>query len=191
MFVPSVTSNISDWEWIAGGFPSRDVVRNRIISDSLNDLKRNNNTAKSRKAKNNIKDEILNESQDDELITSQCPSSIIPAEPIATSQETGPKDISAKTINEDPPVNFPAYEMVDSSDEAISTVQPPFNSGNEPPYVAQVEKRACRNFTVIAIIKVLSINLKKILALHQTPLSWITTSTKLLIRLTRKLLWRQ
>ena len=34
MFVPSDISDTSDWEWIAGGFPCKDVARERFISDS-------------------------------------------------------------------------------------------------------------------------------------------------------------
>ena len=31
MFIPSDTSDISDWEWIAGGFPCRYMIRKRLI----------------------------------------------------------------------------------------------------------------------------------------------------------------
>ena len=34
MLIPSDISNTSEWEWIAGGFPCRDVARERFISDS-------------------------------------------------------------------------------------------------------------------------------------------------------------
>ena len=34
MFIPSDTSDISDWEWIAGGFSCRDMIRERLISDN-------------------------------------------------------------------------------------------------------------------------------------------------------------
>ena len=34
MLIPSDISDTSDWEWIAGGFPCRDVARERFISDS-------------------------------------------------------------------------------------------------------------------------------------------------------------
>ena len=33
MFIPADISDNSDWEWIAGGFPCRGVIRDRIISD--------------------------------------------------------------------------------------------------------------------------------------------------------------
>ena len=33
--VRSETSDISDWEWIAGSFPCRDKIRGRIISDNF------------------------------------------------------------------------------------------------------------------------------------------------------------
>ena len=35
MIIPSDTSVISDWEWTAGGFPCRDVISERIISDNI------------------------------------------------------------------------------------------------------------------------------------------------------------
>ena len=35
MFIPWDTSDISDWEWIAGGFPCREMIRERLISDNL------------------------------------------------------------------------------------------------------------------------------------------------------------
>ena len=34
MLTPSDISDASDWEWIAGGFPCKDVARERFISDS-------------------------------------------------------------------------------------------------------------------------------------------------------------
>ena len=34
MLIPSDISDTSEWEWIAGGFPCRDVARERFISDS-------------------------------------------------------------------------------------------------------------------------------------------------------------
>ena len=34
MLIPSDISHTSEWEWIAGGFPCRDVARERFISDS-------------------------------------------------------------------------------------------------------------------------------------------------------------
>ena len=34
MPIPSDISDTSEWEWIAGGFPCRDVVREHFISDS-------------------------------------------------------------------------------------------------------------------------------------------------------------
>ena len=39
MFIPSDTSDISDWECVAGGFFCRDMVRDRTISESLNNPK--------------------------------------------------------------------------------------------------------------------------------------------------------
>ena len=35
IIIPSDTSDISDWDWIVGGFPCRDVIREHIISDNM------------------------------------------------------------------------------------------------------------------------------------------------------------
>ena len=80
MIISSDTSDISDWEWIAGGFPYRDVVREQIISDSINNLKHDDNTNNSRETNHNSKVEILEGDLHDELLSTQCPISIIPAE---------------------------------------------------------------------------------------------------------------
>ena len=119
MVIPSDTSDIGDWEWIAVGFPCRDVVRERIISDSLNASKHDSNTDNSPEANDNIKVEILEDNQDDELITSQCPISINPVESTTTTQERDSKNTPTTPLNEDSPVNFPTYEIVDLSDEAL------------------------------------------------------------------------
>ena len=58
MFIPFDTSDIRDWEWIAGGFPCGDVVRDRIISDTLKNINHDNNTANPRKANDKIKVEV-------------------------------------------------------------------------------------------------------------------------------------
>ena len=81
MFIPSDSSVISDCEWIAGVFHCRDVVRERIISGSLNDINNDKITANSRNANDNRKVEILDDNPNDELSSSQCPVSIILAEP--------------------------------------------------------------------------------------------------------------
>ena len=133
MFITSVSSNISDWECIAGGFPCRDAVRERIISDSITNLKQYNNTDNSPEANDNIKVEILEDNQDDELITSQWPNSIIPPESTTTTQERDSKNNSTTPLKKDSPVNFPFYEIVGSSDEALPKPKSTPKPGNEPP----------------------------------------------------------
>ena len=58
MFIPLDTSDISDWEWIAGDFLCRDVARDQNVSDSLNVIKHDNITASPRNTNDNIKVEI-------------------------------------------------------------------------------------------------------------------------------------
>ena len=59
MLIPSDISDTSDWEWIAGGFPCRDVARERFISDSCKTKTQNGITLNPSLPKNNIKTEIL------------------------------------------------------------------------------------------------------------------------------------
>ena len=104
-----------------------------MISDSVNDSKQDNNTDNSPEENDNIKVEILEDNQDDELITSQCAISIIVAESTTTTQERDSKNNPTTPINEDSPVNFPIYEIVDSSDEALPKPKSTLKPGNEPP----------------------------------------------------------
>ena len=133
MFIPSDTTNISDWEWIAGGFPCRDVVMERNISDSVNDLHQDNNTDNSPEANGNIKFQIFEDKQDEDILTSQCPINIIPAESTTTTPERDWKNNSTTPLNEDSPVNFPIYEIVDSTDEALPKPKSTHTPVNEPP----------------------------------------------------------
>ena len=73
IIIPSDISDISDWEWIAGGFPCKDVARERNISDSINNLKHDYNLFNSLETNNNIRTEILedNDSPIDKL-SMQC-----------------------------------------------------------------------------------------------------------------------
>ena len=162
---------------------SRDVVRDQNVSDSLEDLKHDNNTANSRKAKDNIKVEMLDDNQDYDLTTSQCPISIIRAEPIVVSQEMNPKDNSAITLNEDPPVSFLINEIGDSSHEAISNFQPLSNSGNE------LLLRRPKIETWARQTNFLKNFIKNVIDKSRTPLSGITTLANLLLHLTSIPLW--
>ena len=107
MFIPLDTSDISDWEWIAGEFPCRDVVREQDISVSITDSKQDNNTDNSPEANDNIKVEIWEDNQDVELITSHWPISIIPLESTTTTQERDSKNNSTTPLNEDSPCTSP------------------------------------------------------------------------------------
>ena len=157
MIITSDISDISDWEWIAGGFPCRDVARERIISDSFNNLKQNDNTFNPCKTNNNIKVKILEDTinpDDEPLIhcpisiipaerntTTQCPISITPAESSTTTQVNDTKNNSATQLEENSIINFPAYEIVDSSDESVPTSKSPPKLSNGPPII----RRSIRN----------------------------------------------
>ena len=55
MFISSDTSNTSDWEWIAGGFPCGDVARERFISDSFKNQNQSGITLNPSSPNTNIK----------------------------------------------------------------------------------------------------------------------------------------
>ena len=155
MIIPSDISDISDWEWIAGGFPCRDVAREWFISDSFKNLNQDGNTFNPRETNHNIIVEIWEDNfiSDDKLST-QCPISIIPAQTKPTSQcpiWTTPAESSATTqvldtmnnstspMEKDATMNFPVYEIVDSADEVISTA--PTKPGND----SHIIRRSSRN----------------------------------------------
>ena len=103
IFIPSDISDISDWEWIARGFPRRNVARERNISASINNLKHDDNLFNSRETNNNIGTEILenNDSPIDKL-SMQCPISSIPAKRNTTTQcpiSITPSESSTTTSN--------------------------------------------------------------------------------------------
>ena len=141
MLIPSDTSDISDWEWIAGGFPNRDMIRDRIISDNIREPKPYIPPPDSHTARDNIKTEILDgqASSSDPL---DCPISIIPAGrsrtqlPLITPSRTTieakqpdyPPD-KQKTSQKDATVGFPIYEITDSS-EKNAAVQESSNNNN-------------------------------------------------------------
>ena len=58
MLISSDISDTSEWEWIAGGFPCRDVARERFISDSLTPHFSNRNDPNSGLTNPEIKSEI-------------------------------------------------------------------------------------------------------------------------------------
>ena len=61
MFIPSDTSDISDWEWIAGGFPCREMIRERCISDNPILIEEPTSPLNPQTYQTNIKPEILDE----------------------------------------------------------------------------------------------------------------------------------
>ena len=84
MLIPSDISDTSEWEWIAGGFPCRDVARERFISDSLTPHLSIGNNSNSAVTNPEIKSEILENDIDPNREQSmdqsyECPISIIPA----------------------------------------------------------------------------------------------------------------
>ena len=127
MFITSDTSDISDWEWIAGGFPCREMIRKRFISDNDNFNKEPTSSLDPKTYQTNIKPEILDD-QPELSDTAECPISIKPApqttshptdEPsTATKTETPniPSDLTKPLVGEKP-VDFPVFEIEDSSDE--------------------------------------------------------------------------
>ena len=127
MFIPSDTSDISDWEWIAGGFPCREMIRKRFISDNHIFNEEPTPSLDPQTYQTNIKSDILDK-QLQSTDTTECPISIKPA-PQTTSQPPG--ESSTATTTEGPnlpldstkepegenPVEFPVFEIGDSSDE--------------------------------------------------------------------------
>ena len=127
MFVLSDTSDISDWEWIAGGFPCREMIRKRFISDNHIFNEKPTLSLYPQTYQTNIKSEILDE-QLQSTDTAECPISIKPA-PQTTSHP--PVESSTATTMEGPntPLNStkipegenlvecPVFEIEDSSDE--------------------------------------------------------------------------
>ena len=154
MLIPSDISDTSDWEWIAGGFPCRDVARERFFSVSCWTQIQNGISLNSSLPKNNIKTEILEDNtiQAGDQIgdqTVECPISSIPAgrNPTSCDQSVTPKaedtanskltelqDKSSNPTEKDTPSDFPVYEIVDS---AVPSNKP----GNDPPII----RRSCRN----------------------------------------------
>ena len=147
MLIPSDISDTSEWEWIAGGFPCRDVARERFISDSRTTHFPSGNDPNSGVTNIEIKTEILEDDTDlnreqsmDQ--TYECPISVIPANrtPSATEQRTATQGEEESTIkprdlqDDNNPMDsgsitdFPVYEINDSADECT----PPLNPTNIP-----------------------------------------------------------
>ena len=131
MFIPSDTSDISDWEWIAGGFPCREMIRKRFFSDNHIFNEEPTPSLDPQTYQTNIKSEILDE-QLQSTDTAECPISIKPApqttshppgEPYTATTTEGPNtplDLTKKLEGENL-VEFPVFEIEDSSDEITIT----------------------------------------------------------------------
>ena len=160
MLIPSDISDTSDWEWIAGGFPCRDVARELFISDSCKAHFPNGISLNSSLLKNNIKSEVLEDItvQDGDQFgdqTTECPISIIPASRIPTSRDQSATPLAEKYRNrklrelqdisnpadKDTITDFPVYEIVDSADDSTPTPDSSNEPGNNPPII----RRSSRN----------------------------------------------
>ena len=123
-FIPSDTSDTSDWEWIAGGSLCRDVARERFISDSYKTQNQDGIT--------------LNPSSKptprDQSVRSQ-------AEHTPNSQLPDSQDNLTNPTEEDTMTDFPVYEKVDSADETTPTTVLSNKPGNDPPII----RRSNRN----------------------------------------------
>ena len=131
MFIPSDTSDISDWEWIAGGFPCRETIRERFFSDNPIFNEEPTSSLDPQTYQTNIKSEILDE-QPQSTDTAECPISIKPAaqttshspnKPSTTATSEGPNAPSdtTKESEGENPIEFPVFEIEDSSDENAIT----------------------------------------------------------------------
>ena len=92
MLIPSDISDTSEWEWIAGGFPCRDVARERFISDSLTPhlsiANNSNHTITNPEIKSEISENDIEPSREQPLDQSyECPISIIPANRTHSTEE--------------------------------------------------------------------------------------------------------
>ena len=160
MLIPSDISDTSEWEWITGGFPCRDVARERFIADSHTSHFPNGNDPNSGVTNTEIKSEILRDDTDlnrEQFMdqTYECPISVIPANrtPSATEQRTAnqgaeestikPRDLQVEYIPMDSGsiTDFPVYELNDSADEWT----PPLNPTNIPGKVLPTIRRCSGN----------------------------------------------
>ena len=160
MLTPSDISDTSEWEWIAGGFPCRDVARERFISDSHTTHFSNGINPNSGVTNNQIKCGVLEDDTDlnreqFEDQTRECPISIFSANRTSSAleQETttqGEEESTIKSRNlqdEHNPTDlgsitdFPVYEIIDSADDC----SPPLNSTNIPGKILLTIRRSSRN----------------------------------------------
>ena len=125
--IPSDTSNISDWEWIAGGFPCRDMIRERIIPDKISQQE---SSIPSLDPQGNIRTEIL-DGKASTLDSPDSPISIIPSgqsskklhptKHLLSGSGTIISELRIYGRKRNKSVNFPSYEIVDSSEDNIAS----------------------------------------------------------------------
>ena len=166
MLIPSDISDTSDWEWIAGGFPCRDVARESFISDSCRTHIPNGISPNSSLLKINIKSELLEDItvQDGDQFGDQiteCPISIIPASQISTSRDQSALaqaeefgnsklrelQVISNPAEKDTITDFPVYEIVDSADDSTPTPDSSNKPGNDPPTI----QRSSRNVGLLKL----------------------------------------
>ena len=136
MLIPSDISDTSEWEWIAGCFPCRDVARERFVSDSCTTHIPNGIGPNFSVTINDTKSEALenNTAQYGEQFedqTFECPISLIPAnrtsselEQKTRTQREEKNAIKPREFQDDrnptdlgPVADFPVCEIVDSADD--------------------------------------------------------------------------
>ena len=160
MLIPSDISDTSEWEWIAGGFPCRDVARERFISDSLTPYISIGKNFNSTITNPEIKSEILE--KDSFQISEQpmdqsyeCPISIVPASRTLNSADQrtanqggendtiGQKDLQVEhnPTETNSTTDFPVYEISDSTDECAIPNSPAIIPGKIPSTI----RRSSRN----------------------------------------------
>ena len=159
MLIPSDVSDTSEWDWIAGGFPCRDVARERFISDSRTTHIPNGIGPNFSVTNNDIKSEVLEDNTaqygaqfGDQ--TSECPISIIPAnrtssalEQNTTQQVAEETIIKPRELQDDrnptdsgTVTDFSVYEIIDSTDDCTSSHDSTNKPGKVPPTIRRSSK---------------------------------------------------
>ena len=160
MLIPSDISDTSEWEWIAGGFPCRDVARERFISESNTphlSIENNSNSAViCPEIKSEILDNDIDPNREQPMDQSyECPISIIPAcRTLSTAEQRtvnwgGDKDTieeqdlqdECNPTDNNSVTDFPVYEISDSTDECTVPPNPTIIFGKIPPTI----RRSSRN----------------------------------------------
>ena len=91
-------SDISDWDWTAGGFPCRDMIRECIISNNCSQQKPTIPSLDPQTTQGNITSEILN-NQPSTSDPFDCPISIIPGGQSATQPNKPFTSLQTQRLN--------------------------------------------------------------------------------------------